>query len=419
MRSNLKSPLYRDSSKGILFGVCAGLGEKFDVDPFFIRLLFVFLFFFYGTGVFAYLVLAILMKDKADVEKPRNPLAEAVPRVAERAAEAVASIPATTVSAANSFFVAVGRIVGFAFFGIAAVVLASVSFGFFALFGIARSDFSIGNETLFAQTHPAMAFAALAAGVALFVLGWMSGSKAAGKPVGNGWVALLAGLALAGSFAAGSYGSFQTVSRYSHRETVEKPFETSFSSGELTVSFRDPSGSNKGFELPRRTEIRFERAKGNTVAVRDVLEASAPDAEAAKNVLSKASAVSVSMTGGVLELENVDLSFTEKVPFSFATRAIVLSVPDAVRVRFANVSRDVSVRGIRTTDLDREIGGRACEGGAVRFGVTTGDFGCDVSAYDEKTVSEAKARLLEEERRATEENFPEMPEIPLEKNRPN
>ena len=64
----MKSPLYRDSSKGIVFGVCAGLGDKFDVDPFFVRLLFVFLFFFYGTGVFAYLVLALLMKDKSAFE---------------------------------------------------------------------------------------------------------------------------------------------------------------------------------------------------------------------------------------------------------------------------------------------------------------------------------------------------------------
>ncbi|MFZ3233718.1 MAG: PspC domain-containing protein [Patescibacteria group bacterium] len=65
MKENIKSPLYRDSSKGIIFGVCAGLGDKFEIDPFFIRLLFVFLFFFYGTGVLAYLVLALLMKDKS------------------------------------------------------------------------------------------------------------------------------------------------------------------------------------------------------------------------------------------------------------------------------------------------------------------------------------------------------------------
>lgn len=64
----MKSPLYRDSSKGIVFGVCAGLGDKFEIDPFFIRLLFVFLFFFYGTGVLAYLVLALLMKDKSALE---------------------------------------------------------------------------------------------------------------------------------------------------------------------------------------------------------------------------------------------------------------------------------------------------------------------------------------------------------------
>lgn len=95
----MKTPLYRDSSKGMIFGVCAGLGEKFDVDPFFIRLLFVFLFFFYGTGVLAYLALAVLMKDRAKIE---NPEAFAEKRVREgvtAAAGVIGSVPQKTVEA--------------------------------------------------------------------------------------------------------------------------------------------------------------------------------------------------------------------------------------------------------------------------------------------------------------------------------
>lgn len=95
----MKTPLYRDSSKGMIFGVCAGLGEKFDVDPFFIRLLFVFLFFFYGTGVLAYLALAVLMKDRAKIG---NPEAFAEGKVREGVAAAtgvIGSVPEKTMEA--------------------------------------------------------------------------------------------------------------------------------------------------------------------------------------------------------------------------------------------------------------------------------------------------------------------------------
>lgn len=49
----------------MLFGVCGGLGNYFNVDPTFIRLLFVAAFFGFGTGFLVYLVLAIIMP-KAD-----------------------------------------------------------------------------------------------------------------------------------------------------------------------------------------------------------------------------------------------------------------------------------------------------------------------------------------------------------------
>ena len=49
------------SSKKMLFGVCGGLGEYFNVDPTFIRLIFIAAFFGFGTGFLVYLVLAIIM----------------------------------------------------------------------------------------------------------------------------------------------------------------------------------------------------------------------------------------------------------------------------------------------------------------------------------------------------------------------
>ncbi len=53
--------LYRDTEKGMLGGVSAGLGHYFGIDPVWIRILFVILVFGFGIGLIPYIVLWIVM----------------------------------------------------------------------------------------------------------------------------------------------------------------------------------------------------------------------------------------------------------------------------------------------------------------------------------------------------------------------
>ena len=53
--------LQRDDENGRLAGVCAGLGEYFNVDPTLIRLLFVLFTLLGGQGILLYIILAIVM----------------------------------------------------------------------------------------------------------------------------------------------------------------------------------------------------------------------------------------------------------------------------------------------------------------------------------------------------------------------
>ncbi len=46
-----------------LFGVCGGLGNYFDIDPTVIRIAFLVSFFFFGTGLLLYIILAIAMPE--------------------------------------------------------------------------------------------------------------------------------------------------------------------------------------------------------------------------------------------------------------------------------------------------------------------------------------------------------------------
>jgi len=60
--------LYRSRKDKIIGGVCGGLGKYFDIDPVLIRVLFVFLTFFHGSGIILYLILLIIVP-----QEPFNP----------------------------------------------------------------------------------------------------------------------------------------------------------------------------------------------------------------------------------------------------------------------------------------------------------------------------------------------------------
>jgi phage shock protein C len=61
----MEKKLYRSQTNRVLAGIAGGLGEYFDVDPTIIRLLFILMIVFGGSGIIIYLILWILM--------PNNP----------------------------------------------------------------------------------------------------------------------------------------------------------------------------------------------------------------------------------------------------------------------------------------------------------------------------------------------------------
>lgn len=66
MESQLRRQrLARSRRDRMLFGVCGGLGEYFDIDPLLIRLAFVLVTLAGGAGVLAYIILAIIMPEAA------------------------------------------------------------------------------------------------------------------------------------------------------------------------------------------------------------------------------------------------------------------------------------------------------------------------------------------------------------------
>lgn len=64
--------LHRLTEDKKLAGVCAGLGEHFDLDPVFFRLFFLVSLFFGGLGALIYVLLWIMAPEKAGDGQPRS-----------------------------------------------------------------------------------------------------------------------------------------------------------------------------------------------------------------------------------------------------------------------------------------------------------------------------------------------------------
>lgn len=53
--------LYKDQSKKMICGVCAGIAKYFGIDPTIVRLAVVVLSLFTGVGLIAYIIAALIM----------------------------------------------------------------------------------------------------------------------------------------------------------------------------------------------------------------------------------------------------------------------------------------------------------------------------------------------------------------------
>ncbi len=57
----MKKKLHRNTKDGMMFGVCSGLSDYFNIDPAFIRIIWILTVVFYGTGLLAYLLAVLLI----------------------------------------------------------------------------------------------------------------------------------------------------------------------------------------------------------------------------------------------------------------------------------------------------------------------------------------------------------------------
>jgi len=62
----MKKRLYRSESDKKICGVCGGIAEYFDIDSTVIRLLWILATLFFGSGIFCYIICALVMPIKKE-----------------------------------------------------------------------------------------------------------------------------------------------------------------------------------------------------------------------------------------------------------------------------------------------------------------------------------------------------------------
>lgn len=71
--NNLRRGLYRDRENGWIFGVCAGLADRFDYDPLIVRIIAVIaLLIFTIPTALAYLAATVLIRQRPLIYRGRN-----------------------------------------------------------------------------------------------------------------------------------------------------------------------------------------------------------------------------------------------------------------------------------------------------------------------------------------------------------
>ena len=57
----MNKKLYKSTTNRMLFGVCGGIAEYFNIDPTVVRVAWVLAALFFGSGIIAYIIAAIII----------------------------------------------------------------------------------------------------------------------------------------------------------------------------------------------------------------------------------------------------------------------------------------------------------------------------------------------------------------------
>ncbi len=225
--------LYRNPDEKIFGGVCSGIAAYFDIDPVWVRLLFAFVFFVFGSGFILYIVLWIIIPQaESSVEKLKmrgevvniNNIERNVQEgskdkkvpTSSRVFEGLASL-------VKYFFLFIGKVVAIFFLFIGLVMVLALSFSMLAVFNIPGTHFPEFIKHIFPnQFNFGLAFicAVLLVAIPFFMLAYAGArmlfnikktSKIVGFTALGLWLVCLAIAAFLGIKVAAEFGDSSSI----------------------------------------------------------------------------------------------------------------------------------------------------------------------------------------------------------------
>lgn len=318
----LKKWFKRNSEKGIIFWVCAGMAEYFQVDALWVRLSFIILTLAWWAGIIIYIALAILLPD----ETPKQ----------VKNGSGKAWIIDTLVSLVSVSFRWIFRLFLILVFGVIGCILIGCFIGWIVVSGFLLSGtMEVWNQyfpTFIPQSlligWPLLTILSLVAAIAIF---W----SIIGKDLLNktGWMIVTVLTAI--GFVLLSTGGFTLVQDYMWTATQNQKQTFSFTWNTLNIldNTNNYYSDNIGFQT-MWVDIRVQKEPGITdITIETINKIQTKNETTGQEILSKIIPVRYTLSGNTLTLlESTGSEFSSLVPYSFPQRSVRILIPDTIKI---------------------------------------------------------------------------------------
>lgn len=317
-----KKQLERNTEKWIIFWVCAGIGDFFEIDVLWVRLGFIFFTIAWGAGIIIYLALAFLLPNGT---KPTS----------KEKTEAKRGIIDQLVSLVGTSFRWIFRLFLIIVFGLIGLGLA----GCF-VWGVIVSGFLLSGGIEFEnQYFPAiipdslLIAAPLLTVLSLVVVIAIFGSIIGKNLFGKMWwmmVTLLSGI----GFILLAAGGFETFQKYMWSENVIQEQMLNFTGNTLEIlnNLDNWYNMHHRLDMEERLMIRKE-ANRKGISIRSTTTIQSQNQRSAQEIIEKINPLVYTLSGNILTIENASWSdFQSRVPYSFPRRNIEIIIPEEMTI---------------------------------------------------------------------------------------
>lgn len=344
LKSKFRIWFHRNSKKWIIFWVCAWLGEHFDIDPIWIRIVFFIFCLFYWTGVLVYFLLAIFLPDIDDEEINYD---KNIDRMKQRIIELsnksfferfIIKLRFFIISFINATF----RIIVFLLFSFCGIFLFFNWLGILIFGGLINSDFIFDNQRIFAYMPIYTQISIISLWVILFLVGISSFLFSLKIKLFNKYIfiVLLTGLSLCMVFL--SNWAFKIISKYSNSYDFLQTatLQESQSWKILQIEFLGNNlNMNHFFDWAPRISFGISKDDRISFEVKSSIRSNAP--EEAEKIFTELNQIVFKILDNKIQIIKPNNNFKKIVPFSFLQRNITIKIPNNIKIDTSNLSRRI------------------------------------------------------------------------------